>query len=91
MSGVIASEFVGHHPPEFSPLALDETAEKAFCRPPIPVALHENINDIAVLIDCPIQIMSLSLHGDKDFVFMPGIPQPPLSFFEFAGPLQFFV
>ena len=30
MSGVIASEFVGHHPPGFLPLAFDEMAEKAF-------------------------------------------------------------
>jgi hypothetical protein len=73
MSRIIASEFVGHQPPGFSPLAFDETAEKAFCRPPIPVALHENIKDIAVLIDRPIQIVSLSLHGDKDFVDVPRV------------------
>ena len=56
MSGRIASEFVGHQPPGFSALAFDEGTEKAFGRPLIPVALHENINDIAVLIDCPIQV-----------------------------------
>jgi hypothetical protein len=33
--------------------------------------LQENSNDIAVLIDRPIQIMLLPLNGDKDFVAMP--------------------
>ena len=48
------------------------------------MALYENINRIAVLIDRPIQLVSLSLHGDKDFVDMPGIPSAPLSFFKFT-------
>jgi len=85
MSGVIASEFVGHQPSRFLPLALDETTEKAFSRTLISATLYENINDIAVLIDSSIQIMSLSLHGDKDFVDVPCVAQPPLSFLEFAG------
>ena len=71
MSGRIASGFVGHHPPGFSALALAETAEKAFDRPLIAAMLEKNINDIAILIDRPIQIVSLSLNGDKDVVEMP--------------------
>ncbi len=73
MSGTIASEFVGHQPPGFSALAFDEPAEKAFGRRLVAATLEENINDIAILIDRPIQIVSLSLHGDKDFVDMPRI------------------
>ncbi len=56
MSGIIASELVGHQPPGFSPLAFDETAEKPFGRTLIATALHENINAIAVLIDGTPQI-----------------------------------
>ena len=81
MSGVIASEFVGHQPSRFLPLAFDETTEKAFSRTLIAATLHENIHDIDVLIDYPIQIMSWSLHGDKDFVDVPCVAPPPLSFF----------
>ena len=73
MRGSIASEFIGHQPPGFFPLAIDETVEKAFGLRLIAPTLEENINDITVLIDRPIQIVSLSLHGDKDFVDMPRI------------------
>ncbi len=74
MSRIITSEFVGHQPPRFSPLAFDETAEKPFGRTLIATVLHENINAIAVLIDGTPQIVPFPLDGHKDFVDVPGIP-----------------
>lgn len=47
--------------------------------------LHQHINDIAVLIDRPIQIVSLSLNGHKDFVDVPHITQPLLALCEFSS------
>ena len=73
MRGGIAAKFVGDQPSGLIALAFDETAEEPFSRTVIAVALHQNVNDIAVLIDRPIQIVSLSLNGDKDFVDMPRI------------------
>ena len=73
MSGIIASEFVGHQPPGFTALAFDQATKKLFSRTLIATVLHENINAIAVLIDGTPQILALPLNGDKDFVDMPRI------------------
>jgi len=85
MSGAIASEFVGHQPPGFSPLAFEKTVEKAFSRTLIAAALHQNINDIAVLINRTPQILPFPLNCDKDFVDVPGIAQASLLVFEFSS------
>ncbi len=73
MRSGIAAKFVGDQPSGLTALAFDETAEEPFRGPLIAATLEKNINDIAVLIDRPIQIVSLSLNGDKDFVDMPRI------------------
>ena len=65
-------------------MALDEAQEKAFVGLAILVALHENVNDIAILINRPIQIVALSLKGDKDFIDMPRIAKKTLALFEFT-------
>ncbi len=51
MSRIITSEFVGDQPSRFTALAFDETAEKAFSCTLIAMALHENINDIAGIVN----------------------------------------
>jgi hypothetical protein len=73
MRGSIAAKFVGDQPSGLTALVFDETAEEPFCCQLIAATLHKNINDISVLIDRPIQIMSLSLQGNKNFVDMPRI------------------
>ncbi len=65
-------------------MAFDQATKKPFSRTLIAAALHQNINAIAVLIDGTPQILALPLDGHKDFVDMPGIPQPSLSFFKFT-------
>jgi len=50
MSGVIASECVGHQPPGFTALAFDQATKKPFSRTLIAAALHQNIHDLAVWI-----------------------------------------
>ena len=88
MSCIIALEFVGHQPPGFSPLAFDEKAEKPFSRALLGTALHEDINDITILIDRSPEILSLALNRDKDFVDVPGIAQWSLLFFELARKIR---
>jgi hypothetical protein len=85
MSRIITSEFVGDQPAGFAPLAFEQATEKPFSSLLIAAALHENINDIAVLIDGSPQILLLSLNRDKHFVEMPGVTQAALSFFQFAS------
>jgi len=46
------------------------------------MALYENIKGLAVVVHGPPPIGPFPLDGHKDFVDMPGIPQPPLSFFK---------
>ncbi len=74
MSGVIASEFVGHQPPGFTALAFDQATKKPFSRTLIAAALHQNINDIAVVVHGPPQIVPFPLDGHKDFVDVPRYP-----------------
>lgn len=48
------------------------------------MALHKNINGIAVLVDGAPEIVALALNCDKDFIDMPSIPQPPFLFLDLA-------
>jgi hypothetical protein len=73
MSGIIASEFVGHQPPGFTPLAFEQAAKEAFSRMLIATALHQNVKDIPVLIDGPPQVVLFSLNSDEHFINMPGV------------------
>jgi hypothetical protein len=85
MSGAIASEFVGDQPPGFTALAFDQATKKPFSRTLIAAVLHQNINDIAVLIHSAPEVVALSLNRNKDFVDMPGVAETSLSLFEFSG------
>lgn len=73
MSRIITWEFIGDQPSRFTSLAFEQATEKPFGRLLIAATLHQNINDIAVLIDGTPQILALSLNGDKDCVNMSGI------------------
>jgi hypothetical protein len=73
MSRIITSQFVGHQPSGFPALAFDQATKKPFSCMLIAAVLHEDINDIAVLIDCTPEILPLALNRDKEFVDMPGV------------------
>lgn len=73
VSGVIAPEFVGHQPSGSPALAFDQATKKPFSCMLIAAVLHEDINDIAVLIDRTPEILPLALNRDKEFVDMPGV------------------
>jgi hypothetical protein len=85
MRGMIALEFVSDEPTRLTDLPLDETTEEAFSRTLIAAVLYQDINDIAILINSPPEILALSLNGHKHFIEVPRITQAPLSFFEFVG------
>jgi hypothetical protein len=54
-------------------LGFEQATQKAFSRPLIAPTLHQDINDIAVLIDGPPQVVPFPLDGHKDFVDMPRV------------------
>ncbi|MDR4485189.1 MAG: hypothetical protein R3B95_18630 [Nitrospirales bacterium] len=61
-------------------MAFEQVMGKAFGCSLIAAVFHENINNIAVLIDRTPEAFWLTFDRDKAFVAMPGIPQPPLLF-----------
>ncbi len=61
MSGAIASKFVRDQPSWLTPLAFEQAAEKPFSCALIATALHQDVNDIAVLIDGPPEILPWAL------------------------------
>jgi len=71
MSDAIASEFIGDQPSWFTPLAFAQAAENPFSCARITTALHQDVNDITVLIDGPPELRPLALNGDKDFINVP--------------------
>lgn len=64
---------------------MDKVAEESFGGLQIAAPLEENINALAILIDCSRQIVSVSLYGDKHFVDMPSVTKAALAFFELAN------
>ncbi len=85
MSRIIAAKFVGDYPPRFPTLTFEQAVEKPFRGTLIAAALHQHINDIAVLINGTPEILALALDRDKHFVDMPHIAQAALPFFEFSS------
>jgi hypothetical protein len=63
-------------------LAFDQATKKAFSCTLIATALHENIHDIAILIDRTPEVLMFSLNGDDRFIEVPGIAQAALVFFQ---------
>ena len=59
----VALQFIGDQYPRCVTQALEELAEKAFRRLSVTPALHEDIEHMAILIDCTPQVMLPALDG----------------------------
>ena len=68
LRGAVAFELVGDDDPWHVGQALEELAEKLLRRVLVPAALHENIQDIAVLIDGPPQVMPFAMNREEYLV-----------------------
>jgi hypothetical protein len=84
MCRIRASKFVGNEPAWLTDLAFDETAKKTFSRTLIAVALHQNVNHIAVLVHGTQEIVAFPLNGDKYFVDVLHVAYTALALFEFS-------
>ena len=85
MCDTVASQLVSHETKRFPPLTLYELPEESPCRTPVPTGLYEDIDHIAILINSPPQILSLTVDFDEDFVQMPCIAEPTLSSSQLAS------
>src|SRR6267142_5187112 len=70
----IALPLIRDHHARDIPHALEQLAEEFLGRGLMATPLHENVQDMAVLIDRPPQIMTLALDCQKDLIEMPRIP-----------------
>ena len=55
---------------------LQQLAEKSLRGFLVPPALHQNIEDMSVLIHRPPEIMALALNGEKDLIQVPLVARP---------------
>ena len=81
----VAPELVGHQPPRFLPLTLEQPSEEALCGAPISTWLDEDVDHIAVLVDGTPEILTLALDGDEELVQVPRVTQPPFPPLQTAG------
>jgi len=60
--------------------ALEQLAEKCLRRRFVPAALDEHIEDVAILIDGPPEIVAFAVHGENDRIQGPLVagPGPPM-------------
>jgi hypothetical protein len=71
----IGSELVGDHHAWSLALLLQQFAHQPPCRLGIPAALHQNVEDEAVLVDRPPQPVSCASDGDDHLVEVPFVTQ----------------
>ena len=67
------------------PWPLQQLADQTFGSPAVATRLDEDVDDVAILIDGPPEIVPLSLDGDEDLVQVPCVAQPALSTLEPAS------
>jgi hypothetical protein len=67
----VALEFVGDDHARYISQSLEELAEELLRSSLIPPFLHEDIQHVPVLINCPPEIVMLALDGEKHLVHVP--------------------
>jgi hypothetical protein len=69
----IATQFVRNNLPQFTTMTSQYPFEKAFCRCSISKGLQEYIYHLAVLINCPPEVMLLTVDLHKYFIDVEGV------------------
>jgi hypothetical protein len=75
----IALQWIRDHPPRHRRQPFEEPAEERLRRLLIPAALHENIQDMAILIDRPPHIGRFPVDAEKDFIQVSRVTRPRVS------------
>jgi hypothetical protein len=71
LGGLVAFELIGDDHPWDIPAAFEELAEERLRGVLVPPALHQDIEDMTILIDGPPEIVPLTTNGEKDFIQIP--------------------
>jgi hypothetical protein len=74
----VALQFVGDNHPRHIGQPLEELAEELLRGPFIPPTLDQDIQDVAVLIDRPPEIMMLATNRDEHRIAMSRVSKTPL-------------
>ena len=69
----VAAQLVRDQSSGLAALSFQQLAEKPFCRSPIAPRSYEGVEDVAVLVDGPPQILQSPLDLDEQFIQIPGV------------------
>ena len=82
--GGVGAQLVGDQSSRDTALGFQQRPKESDGCSPIPVRLHEDVQDVTVLVDRAPQLLSATLDRDEHLVEMPGVshptaaaPQPP--------------
>ena len=73
MRNTITTQLVSHDLPGLAAMASQQPFEEAFRRRTITPGLEKDINDIAILIHSPPEVVLLAVDPHEDFVDVEGI------------------
>src|SRR6266852_2386275 len=73
-SGAVGDETAWH-----VALSFQELTEKARRRPPVSARLHEDVDDVPVLVDSTPQVLPLPLNRDEQLIQIPLVTEAPLT------------
>ena len=75
-AGTIGSKLVGDHDTGRTTLPFQKLSHQAFCSLGTAAALHQNVEDEAILIDGAPEPVFLSPDGDDGLVELPFVAEP---------------
>ena len=71
----VAPQFVGDQPAGYAALAFQQLPEKAHCGAPVPPRLHQDVEDVAVLVYRPPQVLLTTVQRDEQLIEVPRVPE----------------
>jgi hypothetical protein len=76
---------IGDKEPRHIVQPLQQFPKEALGGALVPALLDQDIQHLAILIDCTPQIVALAINRDKHFVEIPRVTQPPLAVTQLLG------
>ena len=85
VGGSVAAQLVGNEPDRHPAVPLQLSPKEPCGRLAIPARLHEDIEDVTVLVHCAPEILAPALNGDEQLVEMPCVAQRASATSQAAG------
>src|SRR5665811_1593572 len=77
-SRTVALQLVRHQLPRRALLALEQLAEEPFGRAGVAISLNQDVDHVALLVDGPPQVVSLTPDLHEDLVHVPNVAKSTL-------------